>query len=372
MQKLLLIYFGGLLAATGWAASNYPPLTVSELLDKFAAAQEPLKSFIAWEEGSSTGTDGENFWAIENCMDWPHLIGGRSRVWGARRGNTGQVFTKNQPDYRSILKDLRVCMYYKRYADAGEVTVMPEVLHPKVMAEAIIYGSSGWSFGGLRHCLGVLAGDRFDLDIRDAPSVRVRAKLEPAGWVPSPCYAIEAETKYCLYIAWLDPAHDYQLAKAVRQIRQDHLRPNGQPHEPGERSLLQLDKVRFEQRDGHWLPVESAVSGEWVFANAVSRRLETQRITAHSRLTRFLLNPDHVALRSFAANDIRDGAKVTVDGEYRNPRTARHGTWQKGRVVDAARNVLWTPESLGGRATKQPPQSGRTSGTDKPAPAGKK
>ncbi len=372
MKKLPLISVSMLLAVSGWAATNLPPLTAAELLDKFAAAQEHLKSFSAWEEGSSKGTGGDNFWANENFMNWPRLVSGRDRAWGARRGNSDQIFTKDQPDYHSSLTDLRVRLYYTRYADAGEVTVMREVLHPKVMADAIIYGSSGWEFGGLRHCLGVLAGHRFDVDIRDDPSLRVRAKLEPAGWVPSPCYVIEAETKYCHYTVWLDPAHDYQLARAVRQIRQDHLRPNGQPYEPGERSVLRLDKVRFEQRDGHWLPVESAVSGEWVFTSAASRRLETQQVTAHSRVTRFMLNPDHVALHSFAANDIRDAAKVSVVGDERNPGTARHGTWQNGRVVDTAGNLLWTPESLGGADTNRSPQSGGTGGAHKPTTTSKK
>jgi hypothetical protein len=220
-----------------------------------------------------------------------------------------------------------------------------------VMAEAIIYSA------GLKTCLGVLQGHRFDLEIRDVPGLRVRAKLESAGWAPSPCYVVDADTKYCQYTVWLDPAHDYQVAKAVVQNRPDHLRPNGQPYEPGERGVTQLEKIRFEQRDGHWLPVESTSRSESTYLNPRTHRLQSAQSDWHFKLTRFVLNPDHAAQRSFAADDIRDGAKARVVGEDRRFSTSRTGNWQNGRVLDTSGKVLWTPDSLSGTATNQPPQS---------------
>ena len=55
MKNLLLISLCSWLAASTWAATNPPPLTATELLDKFAASQEHLKSFVAsYEETAQT------------------------------------------------------------------------------------------------------------------------------------------------------------------------------------------------------------------------------------------------------------------------------------------------------------------------------
>jgi hypothetical protein len=60
----------------------------------------------------------------------------------------------------------------------------------------------------------------------------------------------------------------------------------------------------------------------------------------HFRATRFTLNPDHVALRSFVPDDITDGAIV------KDIRTQKQGVWHAGRVVDANGNVLCTSEAF--------------------------
>jgi hypothetical protein len=60
MKRCLLISLSGLLTASTWAATNLPPLTASELLDKFAATQEQITSFIAKGEESMTGSSAQS------------------------------------------------------------------------------------------------------------------------------------------------------------------------------------------------------------------------------------------------------------------------------------------------------------------------
>ena len=85
-----------------------------------------------------------------------------------------------------------------------------------------------------------------------------------------------------------------------------------------------------------WVPVEETLGYDEIspytgWAHA--------RRTTHSKLTRFVLDPDHSALRSFASDDIREGTKVMLVGDDR--RTQGEGTWQRGCIVDKAGNVVF-------------------------------
>ena len=348
MKRVFLISLSGLLAASGWAATNAMLMpTALELLDKFAAAQEPLKSFIAVEEfagrgnGISQAVDG-NFGGTNEIRLEGSRVVERSWAWGTQGG------TRDSPKYTSRFTDGRRVLYYDQQPAPGKLVIMPESvgwlfrLDPiKRMAE-----SMGRSF--LRQGFGVIhPGDRrIDLKLRAAKDLRLRPKLELAGWDPSPCYVIEGETETGRYTLWLDPAHGYHLAREVAQRRPEHLGPNGQPC--GENAVSTVEKVRYEKRDGFWLPVEISSRMESTYQGR--RTLQT----FHIRVARFTLNPDHAALRSFAPDDIRDGTEVVLVGN--NRRTQATGIWRSGRAVDTNGAVLWAPESLAGTGINQPPQ----------------
>ncbi|MCU0784837.1 MAG: hypothetical protein MUF81_12505 [Verrucomicrobia bacterium] len=320
--------------------------TALELLDKFAAAQEPLKSFIAVEEfagrvnGISQAVDGNLGSTNEVRVDGFRVVE-RSWEWGPQGG------TRNRPKYWSILTDGRKISYNEQPAP-GELVIMPESVGwffrsdpKKRMAE-----SMGRSF--LRQGFGVIhPGDRrIDLRLRAAQDLRLRPKLELAGWEPSPCYVLEGETETGRYTLWLDPAHGYHLAREVAERRPEHLGPNGRPC--GEHAVSTVEKVRFEMRDGLWLPVEISSRMEGPYQGRPTLQ------TFHTKVTRFTLNPNHAALRSFVPDDVRDGTQVILVGE--NRRTKATGTWRAGRAVDSAGTVLWTPESLAGTVANKHPQ----------------
>jgi hypothetical protein len=106
MKRLLLISLCGWLAASTRAATNLPPLTATELLDKFAASQESLKSFVAtYEETAQTDfpnaappIKGGSTTLGNVRVDFPR-VAERSRDWSAGEGTTAQ------PRYSSLLTD---------------------------------------------------------------------------------------------------------------------------------------------------------------------------------------------------------------------------------------------------------------------------
>ncbi len=363
MKKRQLISLCGLLATSSWAATSYPPLTATELLNKFAASQEPLKSFVAnYEETAQTDfpnaappIKGGSTTLGDVRVDFPR-VAERSRDWGAFGG------TKAQPRYSSLLTDGHLGLSYDQQSDAGSAIVWSPY-HPPTgvtcVAEAM--GRSG----SLRACFGVLLGDspqRFDRKIRHETTLRVRQRLELAGWIPTPCYVLDAETQTGDYTVWLDPSRGYNIARALLQQHFGHLRPDGRPFEKGESNMWMVEKVRWEQRQGVWVSVEAA-GGQ---VQTMPGR-GTARRSWHFTLSRFVLNPDHTALRSFVPDDIRDGAKFTLAGARGKD---LRGTWQKGRAVDATGNVFWTPASLAGRESDERPQTGQSGGADKPAAPG--
>ncbi len=365
LSWMLALPVCGAQSSRALAKINPVPLTAVELLDKFAASQEALKSFIAtYEETAQTDypnaappIKGGSTTLGEVRVDFPR-VAERSRNWGVFGG------TKAQPQYSSRISDGHWALLYGQQSDAGGAMVMPQS-QPRTditCAAEAINGSV------LREFLGVLqAGGkpRFDRKIRGEPTLRVRDRLDPAGWTPSPCYVIEAKTQTADYTVWLDPNCGYTLARALHERHFGHMRPNGQPYQKGESDARTIEKVRWEQRQSVWVPVE-ATGGH----TTTEPGKPAWRLTWHFKLTRFDLDPDHTALRSFMPDDIRDGAKFTLVGEDRQ--TKGEGTWQKGRAVDAKGNVLWMPESLGGMATNKPPDSGQTGAADKPTSAGKK
>jgi hypothetical protein len=367
--QFIMIALGSFAALAAGPSASAP--TAAELLDKFAASQEPLKSFVAtYEETAQTDypnvklpVKGGSTTLGEVRMDFPRTAE-RSRDWGAGGGS------KARPRYYSLLtSDGHLGLLYEQHyagqPEAGTAIVW-SLYQPPTGITCVAEGMRGTAVS-LRACFGALLGDssqRFDRKIRYEPTLRIRPRLESAGWTPTPCYVLEAQTQTGDYIVWLDPTRGYNIARALLQQHFGHLRPNGRPFEKGESGVYTLEKVRWEQRQGLWVPVE-ATGGQIDTApgKAVSRQ------TWHFTLTRFALNPDHTALGSFVPDDIRDGAKFTLTGA--RGKDVR-GTWQKGRAVDAKGDVLWTPESLAGMESNKRPQTGQSGGADKPASAGKK
>jgi hypothetical protein len=352
MKGLLLSSLCGLFATTTWAATNLLPLTATELLDKFAAAQAQLKSFIAHYElnrqdaVSSPPWKGSYSRAGETRFDG-RQISERARLWGQITPDT--VRSKAEPYYKSRLFDgqwsYSLEQPFWRLDDKrahlpqgvlGTLSLRRPSASPEDLVEALDLCDSAVAL-----CLGVPPHDnkRFDGRIRDAASLRVRDKLDPAGAEPSPCYVLEADTPQGRYTVWLDPAHGFQMAKVILERRPGHQRTTpGHPYTliAGERDVSVVDGVRFAKSGEVWVPIEASGALDNTFAKVGSTRMRFQ-----IKITKFLLNPDHEALRSFVPDDIRNGATVFITSAADASGGLLKYEWHDGQVLDSNGHVAF-------------------------------
>lgn len=183
--------------------------------------------------------------------------------------------------------------------------------------------------------------DRIDAELKKAGRLRVERTMENVGG--SECYVINARANRCDYRIWLDPEHDYNIARAVVK------RPWVSAHPPEYyrgrkvtgaikgRSKSVVENVRFRKIDGIWVPVEC----DYYLDNKAVRSYEYCHY--HYRVTDYQLNPDHEALGSFKNDFVRNGARVYGVGDVKY-------TWRDGKVVDANSTVI-VDTSKPGKAT---------------------
>jgi hypothetical protein len=113
------------------------------------------------------------------------------------------AFAKGQSQWKSFIAQYE----FSRQEDAprgqpGTLIIRSVSSRPREPIELLDFCDSMFTHG-----LGVLlhdGGKRFDARMRPAASLRVRDRLEPAGWEPSPCYVLEANTAHGHYTVWLD------------------------------------------------------------------------------------------------------------------------------------------------------------------------
>jgi hypothetical protein len=355
MKTLLLVSLVALITLTSRAATNYPPLTALELLDKFAATQEQLLSMAYTVTTTEEVAEGSRFYLAEVRTDANRAVS-RESEWGPGvRGST----SRTDPNRYLFISDGNTrCKYSawgKRPGTLNIDKVPVKQGSPDSARRAILtYNNAGYLFGQF----GGFSGheDRCDIVLRNATELRVRNQPERVNGVP--CLVLEARrtrgNKDEQYTLWFDPTHGYHIARAdIRVV------PKGE----SATSVSRVNQVEFRQVDGVWVPISAE-------ADCTQRNLRdgsTLSSRIHVRVTAIRVNSKDEPANAFRLDDVRDGSRVYLLGDG-----FIKGTWQKGRAVDAKGNVLWTPESLSGMGTNAPLQTGQSGGADKPTPAGKK
>ncbi len=349
-------------------------MSASQLLDRFAATQAQLKSFIAeYEFNRQDAESGSKTWKGSHAMSGETRFDGkrvsaRERLWGQIVPDTQR--TKGKPYYKSRLYDGRWFYSYEQpwwrledvpkgmstgtlALETGPAAIKRQGISANSTNPAELLDLCG---SGLALGLGALphdGGQRFDVRLRAAAVVQVRDKLEPAGWTPSPCYVLDAETPQGHYTVWLDPAHGFQLAKAILKRGPGHQRVTGYTLNNTESDLSFVEKVRFEKSGEVWLPVETAGGLDNSFAGGLNSSMRFQL-----KVTRFILIPDHAALRSFLPDDFRDGARAIIIGSNYAGGGLINCQWRDGKIVDKAGNVVFD-SGLKNSNPKQPIPPGK-------------
>lgn len=291
-------------------------VTASDLLGKYAATQDKLRSFIAKGESlidSVNKARQSSRTKSERCrfsFDGTR-VSHRSTFWD------GLLTTKEKPGYKSFLWD------GKRFVEFNKSR---EPKYSRVFVKQNDLGKNekiATEYKGAA-LLGFLAGDnkRIDSILSKVDTISLRNEKDKIG--ETDCFVIDAVTKRGKYTVWIDPEHGYNIAKVDIRRSQGDLVNSPLPLKAS--MSFSLDNVRFEQIDAVWVPMEADM--EQAGDNG------TKTTKWHHKRTEMFLNPDHDVLGSFLANDIPDGVKVIRPGRF--DRTAY--VWQNGKAVVEADN----------------------------------
>jgi len=308
-------------------------ISVSQLLDKYAANQDLLRSIIikfqtsgefygnaTSLEGNPTGKLGKSEEKRETLSEI-RTDGNRvaSRLTGWESDDRGLV-PKDKPEYHSHLWDGNCWYDYSRgggrsYDSAGNVWI--DRSKKDDMRRSLILNVTANAFYGER--------ERVDAVLRRADVASVRDEMEEIGG--SKCYVIDATAQCGKYTIWIDPEHGYNIAKAMIEKREKDI-VYGTPLRKGEHASVLLENVRFQKVDGAWIPVEADIYINRVAFNG------SFNSKWYRKVTDVILNPDHDKLGSFVQDDIKNGALVLVvgvEGKYK---------WRDGKVVDENGRVI--------------------------------
>ncbi len=168
---------------------------------------------------------------------------------------------------------------------------------------------------------GVDADELIDDELRRATDISVGPRSETVNG--SACYVVKASGGGCEFQVWIDPKHDYSVAKAiVRRNWTSFNRPEHYKNRPAEGyQVMQLTVLGFRSADDVWLAKEA----DWHYER---RCVNTDYFVENMRIkiTKYARNPNHAALGSFKPTFIREGARVHLPDE-----SGTQYVWRQGK-----------------------------------------
>ncbi len=310
----LLIPLASLLAAE--------PPTAAELLQKYAEAQDSLKSFILTSD-VSTGfreTGREDVYKTHGAFE--------ARSDGERLSVRGLEVDHVKTDHVFCWWDGKLLHQFNRANKGDNVLIISA---DKLVKERFFtwYGS-GVASGYMPFDI-----ERVDVILGRARKISVRPKPEPAAGTR--CYVIDADTERGKYSLWIAPKFGYHIAKLeIERGAGDKIFGGEVFLEKGQIMRESLDSVRFEKRGGVWVPMET-------FSSSYQRTAQGGESWGkrHFKIAQITVNPDHQAMGSFqASGDLLEGAKVMLPGVTGSAR------WKDGKIVRDDGTVLDLDELL--------------------------
>jgi hypothetical protein len=340
---------GTFLSLSAQTASLAP--TAMELLDRYTKALDSLQSVIVTEQGvresyhkigdalgqKISGQPMKTYFRNEFRSDGQrHCL--RTYKWG-NVGSASKLIPEDRPSYLSMYWD------GEQYYSHSAIINQPQPGYgtfkkgPAARAEAqtAISVTAEPTSGYVRGYSGA-SRERLDTIVRRARQVSVRDKTESVNGCE--CYVLDATTDSGRMSLWLDPTHNYHLAKATIKLGPGGLWL-GKPLGKGANFTVSLESVRFAQVNGLWVPMGSESTQD-----LQSPRGEFSTSKLHYERTEVVVNPDHEALGSFRPEndpELKNGTLFHIPGD------TRKYLWQDGKLV---------PESSGSRANRPNLRSG--------------
>lgn len=185
--------------------------------------------------------------------------------------------------------------------------------------------------------LGLLMGyydnDKVSIDkLLSGTSVKLQLpdKRSKLGGVD--CYVLQADVpKYGKYTVWIDPVHDYHIARIqVQRGPGDRMGSDSNLLilKKGEIKKYSYEVLKFEKYAGAWFPKICKSKKYHTFPGYKS---SSELDTTFSEIT---LNPDHDALGSFLPDDITNESTVRILSLPVKNKFLNRFFWQDGTVVD--------------------------------------
>ncbi len=293
-------------------------LSPSELLDRYTANQDKLRSLTAKTEETIT-SDWSNEqspeimrWVSEIRIDDKRTHRSWYR-WLNPPTEDAPIPIENAQSYLRLWDGNRYIESHKSVETGSRVSYISH--NEQNFKDDIISGYYSSPFLGIRYS----SYERIDSVLRQADTISVRNELDQVGSVD--CYVIDAKTKSGTYTVWIDPEHDYSIVKADIRMESNEWYCGRRLRDNESRSLS-VRNVSFENVDGVYIPMETDLYSITTKQNGV-----TVRNVTHQKITQITLDPNHDVLGSFIP-DIENGTKVRI---LEVP--GINYTWQDGKLV---------------------------------------
>ncbi|MHC4834772.1 MAG: hypothetical protein ACYSOF_08500 [Planctomycetota bacterium] len=254
------------------------------------------------------------------------------KIWGDTPG--GSPTTQQQAGITRSLWDGQFRYQYMLNPDSternriknGQLYIKPQS-ECKVPPRRICDSADGGVLRGFFYG----SNERIDEEIKQAETISLEPETETVNG--SQCYVIHANTKRCKYKIWIDPEHDYHIARAVVHRQWGSAsRPETRSTPPPEgTSQSTMENVVFKKIDDIWVPVECDCTLNIKYVDGAYNKSQS-----HHRVTDYVINPDHDTLGSFETDFIRNGARVKIIGEG-----GVTYTWQDGKLLDSHGKVVF-------------------------------
>ncbi len=305
--------------------------TAEELLEKHHKASEKLQSYICnyeFEQHSRRVTPGrrnlngerDTYRSVEIRWDGP---GERGKLIRNRWGDVSRLLKDIEEEnrtYGSTMWDGKAWYQFSKSMLPGKTDLLT-IIRGKTSLNLKNWNSIGWvdPFFSIAKRGGVLKDELANNQIK---KIRVANKTSKVG--DTKCYVIEGtHTNGTEYIYWIDPEHDYQIARSVLRKKagfDDGVFPIAVQFT----QTLQFSD--FKEIDGAWIPMTTTERNK-SFNKEIGSTSEGKSIYKRTRVT---LDPDHDALGSFLPDDITNGSTVVLVIGARSLRFS----WHNGAVVD--------------------------------------
>jgi len=304
LQTSRIYYLSSVLLACLAINATASAPTPKEVLDRYAATQEKLKSCIIAEESipiearsSLAGQlpymrgDGKPMSNRQFRSD-----GQRTKYVQSMWGHVGMRATATpQSEAMMTLRLWDGATYYNYSGSAkADSDGTLRVISPEEPDDIASYAGAlgGYFYGDY--------ANRVDAILRRATKLRTRP--EPVTINGAKCYLLEGEGNEGRYRVWFDADHDYHIAKALAGKDAGHEWFNT-TLKGDARIRFSLSDVKFRRVDGLWVPETGKVMSSQTWSSG--SRWQSSSIL---RRTRIVLNPDHDALGSFEPVEVRDWA----------------------------------------------------------------